>query len=124
MAALVSAYGGAPAEQWLRATARIRDRTGAADADLVADRVRAGDLPGAVEILVRYYDARYRPHRAGLTGPVIAHADVDATHAGPGVTPCQECRVDVWTGGCDGEYAPCHSQLRRAVNRMAGARRG
>jgi tRNA 2-selenouridine synthase len=92
-AALVAAYGHAPAARWLHAVARIRDRLGAAEADRVTDLVRAGRLRAAVDLLLPYYDRGYRPHRASLAGPVIAHVDVDAAHAGAGGAPCEGCRL-------------------------------
>ncbi len=91
-AALVAAYGRAPTDLWLRAVDRIRDRLGSAESDRVADLVRAGLLRAAVDLLLPYYDRGYRPHRASLTGPVIAHVDLDAAHAGPGGAPCRRCR--------------------------------
>jgi tRNA 2-selenouridine synthase len=90
-AALVAAYGQAPIERWLHAVDRIRDRLGSAEADRVADLVRARRLRAAVDLLLPYYDRGYRPHRASLTGPVIAHVDVDAAHAGAGGAPCRQC---------------------------------
>lgn len=97
-AALVAEYGHAPIERWLHAVDRIRDRLGAAGADRVADLVRAGRLRAAVDLLLPYYDRGYRPHRASLTGPVIAHVEVDAAHAGAGGAPCRRCRALIGPG--------------------------
>jgi tRNA 2-selenouridine synthase len=65
IAAIVAEYGAVDLDQWRAALGRISPRLGPARTIAVRAAVDAADLPGAVDVLLTYYDRCYGRVRGG-----------------------------------------------------------
>lgn len=72
VAAIVAEYGTAAADDWRSAVDRIAGRLGTERTRQVRTALAAGDLPGAVDVLLTYYDHGYGHALPRRTTPPLA----------------------------------------------------